>query len=100
MINPGNSVARRPRRDAEPDCPFCWHCRPATDTDRPLPAPDGDSGYIQARRQGIYLAACVIDEVAALGLGSPQGVIDEIRRRICDLVRRELGAASRHSDPG
>jgi len=62
----------------------------------PVPVNDqlSDPRYIQVRRQGIYLAACVIDEVAALDVESPQAVIDEIRRRICELVRYEL--ASEH----
>jgi hypothetical protein len=75
-------------------CPFGWRCQSATD------APGGhrgehcpETGYIQARRQGIYLAACIVDEVAALHPRSPDAVIDEIRRRICELVRHELKTA-------
>lgn len=92
MSNPRNSFVPQHHAEPEPGCPFRWQCRAAAERGRPLPAPDTDSAYIQARRQGIYLAACVIDEVAALELRSPQEAIDEIRRRICQLVHHELSA--------
>lgn len=93
MSKPEKSFVPRPRGDSEADCAFGWNGQPAADAARPLSGSHADSGYLQARRQGIYLAACIVDEVAALGVGSPQAVIDEIRRRICELVRRELSAA-------
>jgi len=77
-------------------CPFCQECQCAKDG-RPAPVSDGlsDPRYVQVRRQGIYLAACIVDEVAALGAETPQAVIDEIRRRICELVRVELNRQHR-----
>jgi hypothetical protein len=76
-------------------CPFRWrgHCAIADDI---LPATDrsSDARYLQVRRQGIYLAACIIDDVAELGIASPEAVIDEIRRRVCELVRLELKESS------
>lgn len=75
-------------------CPFCRECHCARDG-RPVPAGDKDPRYVQVRRQGIYLAACIVDEVAALGAETPQAVIDEIRRRICELVRMELNGQHR-----
>jgi hypothetical protein len=74
-------------------CPFRWrgHCalekNPAHSVDT-----SAEADYIQVRRQGIYLAACIVDDVAGLGLRNPDAVIDEIRRRICELVRYELKA--------
>ncbi len=77
-------------------CPFSWrgHCAIAAE---PVPADkdSADARYKQVRRQGIYLAACIVDDVAALGIGHPEAVIDEIRRRICELVRCELQDSSR-----
>jgi hypothetical protein len=77
-------------------CPFSWsgHCAIADDI-IPVSSHPADARYIQVRRQGIYLAACVVDDVAALGINSPEAVIDEIRRRICELVRFELQEPSR-----
>lgn len=49
-----------------------------------------DSQYAQARRQGLYLAACIIDEVDNLKKSDPQKIINEIRSRLSELVRREL----------
>ncbi|MCO6414511.1 MAG: hypothetical protein J5I92_17390 [Thiogranum sp.] len=43
--------------------------------------------YIQARRQGLYLAACIVDDVEALGESNPNAVIDMIRKRIAELVQ-------------
>jgi hypothetical protein len=74
---------------AEPVCPFGWNCH--ADRRRGSGAdPHEDAAYSEARRQGIYLAACIIDEVAALGTDSPQAVVDEIRRRISELVQIEF----------
>jgi hypothetical protein len=77
-------------------CPFCRECHCAIDG-KPMPVSGGlsDPRYMQVRRQGIYLAACVVDEVAALDVETPQAVIDEIRRRICELVRVELNGQRR-----
>lgn len=79
---------------SQTSCPFRWSCQHG-ELDDPGPVNDvfSDSQYIQARRQGIYLAACIIDDVAALDADSPEAVIDEIRRRICELVRVELSGA-------
>ena len=93
MSKPENSFVPRPRAGSEADCTFSWNGQPVAETARPAPDSHADSGYLQARRQGIYLAACIVDEVAAVGVRNPQGVIDEIRRRICELVHRELSAA-------
>ena len=41
---------------------------------------------IQARRQGLYLAACIVDEVDASGEENPKAVIEIIRKRIAELV--------------
>jgi hypothetical protein len=72
-------------------CPFCREYKAHTaDAISAADVSCSDSQYAQARRQGIYLAACVIDEVAALGIRRPEAVVDEIRRRICELVRFEL----------
>ncbi len=79
----------QPEAESGPDCPLQWHCGSSTGA-----GTGTDSDYIQARRQGIYLAACIVDEVAALGVRSPQAVIDEIRRRICKLVRHELNGTA------
>jgi hypothetical protein len=80
---------------AQHGCPFRWrgHCAIADDI---LPATDqsADARYLQVRRQGVYLAACIVDDVAELGMTNPQAVIDEIRRRICELVRLELKQSS------
>jgi hypothetical protein len=76
-------------------CPFGWNCHAARDDgDLPASQQHPDAQYTQARRQGIYLAACIIDEVATLGIRSPQMLVDEIRRRICELVHRELSGNS------
>jgi hypothetical protein len=77
-------------------CPFCRECHCAKDG-KPAPVRGSlrDPRYVQVRRQGIYLAACIVDEVAALGAETPQAVIDEIRRRICELVRIELNGEQR-----
>ena len=94
MKNPDCRLLLQPEPDPGSACPFRWNC------DSWIRAGAGpDSDYIQARRQGIYLAACIVDEVAALGVNSPQAVIDEIRRRICELVRHELNGVER-SDAG
>lgn len=49
-----------------------------------------DSQYAHARRQGLYMAACIIDEVDKLKGKTPENIIDEIRLRLSELVRREL----------
>jgi hypothetical protein len=77
------------RAAAEPDCPLGLS-RHACGLRGGDPDPHADATYSEARRQGIYLAACIIDEVAALGADSPEAVVDEIRRRICELVRDEF----------
>ena len=72
---------------AGPGCPLGWKC----DADADAAAdPRRDAEYTEARRQGVYLAACIIDEVAALGAQTPEAVVDEIRRRIGALVRHEF----------
>jgi hypothetical protein len=87
--NPDCRLLLRPKPESGSACRLRWNC------DAPACAgPGPDSDYIQARRQGIYLAACIVDEVAALGVKSPQAVIDEIRRRICELVRHELNGSA------
>ena len=84
-------LAVQARPDPAVGCPFrCGHKALTVDASGAADGPVSDSQYAQARRQGIYLAACVIDEVAALGIRSPEAVVDEIRRRICELVRFEL----------
>ena len=93
MKNPDCRLRLQPEPDPGFACPFQWNC-----DSRIRAGADPDSDYVQARRQGIYLAACIVDEVAALGIVSPQAVIDEIRRRICELVRRELNGTA--SDTG
>ena len=91
MKNQPRSLALQSRTEPPASCPFRWSCRHGKLNDSgPGYELLSDARYIQARRQGIYLAACVIDEVASLGAPSPEAVIDEIRRRICDLVRVEL----------
>lgn len=79
---------------AEQGCPFRWrgncaagHFAGGADT-------NAEARYRQVRRQGIYLAACIVDDVASLGIGCPDAMIDEIRRRICELVRCELKTSS------
>jgi len=76
-------------------CPFRWrgqcsgtHCNLQAD------AHGDDARYVQVRRQGLYLAACIVDDVAALGIRDPEVLIDEIRGRICELVRCELNGSS------
>lgn len=95
MKKPASLPALHAPPEAPSGCPFRRGCHCA-DSGNPVPVNDqlSDPRFIQVRRQGIYLAACVIDEVAALDVESPQAVIDEIRRRICELVRYEL--ASEH----
>lgn len=91
MKHPTRPFALQARPGPEDGCPFRCGCKTHTaDAVSAADVPFSDSQYTQARRQGIYLAACVIDEVAALGIRSPEGVVDEIRRRICELVRFEL----------
>lgn len=94
MKNPDCRLRLQPEPERGFACPFQWNCDSRI---RAGADPDGD--YIQARRQGLYLAACIVDEVAALGVNNPQAVIDEIRRRICELVRHELNGVER-SDAG
>ena len=89
MKNPDCRSLLQPEAQSGSDCPLQWRCGSSTGAGK---GPDSD--YIQARRQGIYLAACIVDEVAALGVRSPQAVIDEIRRRICKLVRHELNGSA------
>ena len=93
MKNPDCRLRLQPEPDPGSACPLQWNCE-----SRIRAGAAADSDYSQARRQGIYLAACVVDEVAALGIVSPRAVIDEIRRRICELVRRELNGTA--SDTG
>jgi hypothetical protein len=80
---------------AEAGCPFRLrgHCQAGNDTQRDEHSCD-EARYIQVRRQGLYLAACIVDDVAALGITHPQAVIDEIRRRLCELVRYDLGQSN------
>ena len=93
MKKPASLPALQAPPEPPSGCPFRRGCQCA-DSGNPVPVHDqlSDPRYIQVRRQGIYLAACVIDEVAALDVESPQAVIDEIRRRICELVRYELAS--------
>lgn len=79
-------------------CPFAWsgHCAIAEHDTVPVDYPSADTPYSQVRRQGIYLAACIVDDVATLGITHPEAVIDEIRRRLCELVRFELQESSRN----
>ena len=88
MKRPTRPLALQARPESPASCPF--RCGPQAHA---ADAPFSDSQYTQARGQGIYLAACVIDEVAALGIRSPEAVVDEIRRRICELVRFELNGS-------
>jgi hypothetical protein len=71
-------------------CPFGRQCYADPSGASSAADPRCDAEYSEARRQGIYLAACIIDEVAALGASSPEAVVDEIRRRIGALVRHEF----------
>lgn len=95
MTKPSPLPAPTATTPTEPGCPFrlrngCPVAQASPGHDR-----DGEARYVQVRRQGIYLAACVVDDVAALGLSSPERVVEEIRRRICELVRCELQASAR-----
>jgi hypothetical protein len=91
MKNQPRPVTLQSTTESPARCPFRWSCKHGKlDDTSPLYDVLSDTRYVQARRQGIYLAACIIDEVASLGAPSPEAVIDEIRRRICDLVRVEL----------
>jgi hypothetical protein len=91
MKNEPRPLTLQSKTEPQTRCPFRWSCRHGKlDDGSPLYDVLSDTRYVHARRQGIYLAACIIDEVAALGAPSPEAVIDEIRRRICDLVRVEL----------
>ena len=54
--------------------------------DGPRSAPD----YAQARRQGLYQAACIIDEVEDLQERDPERIFHAIRARLSELVRGEL----------
>jgi hypothetical protein len=87
--NPDCRLLLQPEPESGSTCPLQWNGEP-----RARACAGRDSDYSQARRQGIYLAACIVDEVAALGVKSPQAVIDEIRRRICELVRHELNGSA------
>jgi len=93
MKRPASLAALHTPLEPQSGCPFRRGCHCADSGDQaPVNDQLSDPQYIQVRRQGIYLAACVIDEVAALDVESPQAVIDEIRRRICELVRYELSS--------
>lgn len=95
MTEPTRLPAAPASRPAQPRCPFRWRgCCPA-DPPAQVDDSDADARYVQVRRQGIYLAACIIDDVAGLGMATPEAVIDEIRRRLCELVRCELQASER-----
>lgn len=95
MKNCTRSLMLQSTPHSQPGCPFGWSCvSEPNQGDTPPSESHLDGRYLQARRQGIYLAACIVDEVAALEVKSPQAVIDEIRRRICELVRYELSGSS------
>ncbi len=96
MKNQPRPLTLHSRTEPQTSCPFRWSCKHGKlDDTSPLHEVLSDTRYVQARRQGIYLAACIVDEVASLGAPSPEAVIDEIRRRICDLVRVELSGSPR-----
>jgi hypothetical protein len=96
MKNQIRPLTLQSRIEPQTSCPFRWNCKHGK-LDDSSAILDGlsDARYVQARRQGIYLAACIVDEVASLGARTAESVIDEIRRRICDLVRVELSGPSR-----
>ncbi len=96
MKNQTRPLALQVSTEPQTNCPFRWSCQHGKlDVTSPEYDALSDTRFVQARRQGIYLAACIIDEVASLGARSPEVLIDEIRRRICDLVRVELSGSAR-----
>jgi hypothetical protein len=96
MPKPTNLPAPQETPAPRHACPFAWsgHCA-IGEAIAPGDEPTADMRYIQVRRQGIYLAACIVDDVAALGIRNPQAVVGEIRRRLCELVRFEMQESSR-----
>ena len=96
MTHQTRRLVFRGNPEAQTSCPFRRSCQHGKlDGTGPVHDALSDAQYVEARRQGIYLAACIIDDVAALGADSPEAAIDEIRRRICELVRVELSGPPR-----
>lgn len=91
MTKPTRLPAQKDRGAHRHGCPFRLRefCS-GSDCTRLADSNGDEARYIQVRRQGLYLAACIVDDVAGLGMRNPEAVIDEIRRRICELVRCEL----------
>jgi hypothetical protein len=97
--NPTMQLRTWSETDTTATCPPGRHRHVSEAPDACSGDPSADVQFMQARRQGVYLAACIVDEVAALQVGSAQAAVDEIRRRISKLVRQEFdNVAGGHRD--
>lgn len=100
MKNPTMQLRTWSEPDSPARCPLGRHCHLPDGPNACSGDPSADVQFMQARRQGVYLAACIVDEVAALQVGTAQAAVDEIRRRISKLVRQEfdIDVAGGHRD--